>query len=522
MSQGPPGSRPESGERPRIRQAVALGGAGTSERPASGPVLVSRPTPADPAAEQEQAPSRQARRARRRSRSASQPRPALRAVPSTAPRAQAETAESAPASPASTAPASPTTTAAAERPDEGGPAPTGTAAAAPTATPPRAAANSSSPPTRRAASGSGGQGGGRPLMAAAAIAGAVLVSVPLVVSQGSDNDKATHAIGDVTTSASIPVALLGEQGGATWPSTQGGTDEQVREHSERLQQQPPASEPSKGTPPAKAKPDPVQGSTYTPPVITPADEKAMESTRAADRKADGLPTGPLGALPPVRTANPGTTTPDADTAAGDRPLKTPKTVVAASNTTADEPKPNPGVQRALLTDTDSGSDSGTRTASKPAPAPAPKPVKAAAPKPVKAAAPAPAKTSAPAKPRTRDVRSTPTALEGQTKVLHGTYVIGRGQSVTTNRISLTMQQNGNLVILDSNGRARWSSGTSGQGDRAVFQGDGNFTVLAADGRTVWSSRTDGNPGAQMVLQADGNVTIQAADGRFLWGSGTQY
>ncbi|MFD3941800.1 hypothetical protein [Streptomyces sp. NPDC058579] len=518
MSQGPPGARPEGAERPRIRQAVALHGATASERTSSGPVFVSQPTAAEPAAEQEQAPSRQARRALRRARSAERateratatqrPRPALRAVPSTAPAAQAAS-----------------TTTAAERPDEGGSAPTGTAAAAPTATPPRAAANTSSPPTRRAASGSGGQGG-RPLMAAAAIAGAVLVSVPLVVSQNSDSEKATHAIGDVTTSASVPVALLGEQGGATWPSTQGGTDQQVREHSERLQQ-PPANQPSKSTP---GKPDPVvDTSAYKPPVITPADEKAM----AAGRKApDGLPTGPRGALPPVRTTDkPGTTTPDADPNTDtdtdtDRTVKPPRTVLAVSNTTDDDPKPNTGVQRTLLADSDSDSDSrsdsGSRTTTKPAPAPAPKPVKAAAPKPVKAAAPAPARTQAPAKPRTPAVRSTPTAQEGQTKVLHGTYVIGRGQSVTTNRISLTMQQNGNLVILDSNGRARWSSGTSGQGDRAVFQGDGNFTVLAADGRTVWSSRTDGNPGAQMVLQADGNVTIQAADGRFLWGSGTQY
>ncbi|MFF3838721.1 hypothetical protein [Streptomyces sp. NPDC001930] len=523
MSEGPPGTRSEGSagaERPRIRQAVALHGATASERSASGPVFVSQPAPAEPASRQaagESAPTRAAGRSRRRSRSTAQARPELRAVT--------------PPAPASPTTASPT---AAERPDDGGSTPTGTAAAAPTAAPPRAAANGSSPPTRRATGGSGGQGG-RPLMAAAAIAGAVLVSVPLVVSQGSDTEQATHAVGDVT--ASVPVALLGEQGGATWPSTQGGTDRQALEHSERIQQ-PSAVRPST---PAPGKPDQVDTSTYKPPVITPADEKSIDAAGSPGRKPPVGQAPPRAAIPPVRINDAGggvkpdnTKAPDADTGTGtgtDRTPRKPTTVLAVSNTTTDR-KPGPATQRTVRSDSGSRSDSSSRTSTRSAPTPpvrtAAPPVKTAAP-PVKAAAPpvktraaAPARTRTPAPVRTPAAPAAPSVKEGQTKVLHGTYVIGRGQSVTTNRISLRMQQNGNLVILDSNGRARWSSGTAGSGDRAVFQGDGNFTVLAADGRTVWSSRTDGNPGAELVLQNDGNVTIQAADGRFLWGSGTQY
>ncbi|MCX4536917.1 hypothetical protein OHA79_08185 [Streptomyces sp. NBC_00841] len=481
MSQGPPGARSESTERLRIRQAVALHDATASERTASGPVFVSQPAPAEPAprpAAAEPAPTRLTRRANRRSRS---------------------TAEARPAPPTATpvAPASPAT---AERADDDGSAPTGTAAAAPTAAPPRAAANSSTPPARQSAGGSGGQGG-RPLMAAAAIAGAVLVSVPLVVNQRSNAEQATRAVGDIP--ASAPVATLGERGGATWPSVQGGTGKEFPEPAERLQQ-PPGVLPSKTAP---GLPDPVDTSGYQPPLIRPTDEKATGKDRAKDRKADDArPDRPLGAIPRPVWSNhvdssnrPDTTTLDSG--------RTPRTVLAASDTTAD-PKPRPAVRRTAR------SDSGTRTATPRAAAPR---VKAAAPAP----APAPASASAPKK-KTTAVRATPTAKEGQTKVLHGTYVIGRGQSVATNRISLTMQQNGSLVILDSNGRARWSSGTSGRGDRAVFQGDGNLVVLAADGTAVWSSRTDGNPGAELVLQNDGNVTIQAAGGRFLWGSGTQY
>ncbi|MEV0490205.1 hypothetical protein [Streptomyces atratus] len=483
MSQGPPGVRPEGTERPRIRQAVALHDATASERTVSGTVFVSQPAPAEPAprpAAAEPAPTRLTRRAHRRSRS---------------------TAEARPAPPTAT-PAAPASAAAAERADDGGSAPTGTAAAAPTAAPPRAAEDGSSPP-RQAAGGSGSQGG-RPLMAAAAIAGAVLVSVPLVVvSQRSDADQATRAVGDIT--ASTPVATLGERGGATWPSTQGGTDQQSLKPADRLQQ-PPGVLPSKTAP---GLPDSVDTSRYKPPLITPADKKSTEKARAKDRKAGGgQPAGPHRAIPPVRSTDVvGSDSPDTRAPDSGRTPRTPRThttVLAASDTTST--KPGPKVRRTAP------SDSGSRTTTRPTAAPR---VKAAAPAP----APAPVRAT---KKQTTAAPTAPTVKEGQTKVLHGTYVIGRGQSVATNRISLTMQQNGNLVIFDATGRARWSSGTSGRGDRAVFQGDGNLVVLAGDGTTVWSSRTDGNPGAELVLQNDGNVTIQAADGRFLWGSGTQY
>ncbi|WP_327250397.1 hypothetical protein [Streptomyces sp. NBC_01244] len=499
VSQDPPEARPDSTERPRIRQAVALHGAATSEQAPSGQVFVSQPAPAEPAPQSaaEPAPTRLAGRARRRSRPTAQARPAR---------------------PTAT-PTAPVSTAVAEGPGDGGSTRTSTAAAAPTTAPPRAAADGSTPPTRQAAGGSGGQGG-RPLMAAAAIAGAVLVSVPLVVSQRSDAEQTIRAVGDIT--ASVPVAMLGERGGASWPSAQGGTGEKSPEPAERLRQ--PASVlPSKTTP---GSPRPVDTSVYQPPVITPAGEKAIEKTGAEDRtKPGGKPDGPPGTTSPGRNDDaggrkggrgPGNTDSNSDSGS-------PRTFLAASNSTADPA---------------AGPDSGTRVRTLPAAAP---PTANArnlpAPTPPTANArnlPAPTPPTANARnlpaptPPTANARNLPapvpppTAKQGQTKVLRGTYVIKRGQSVSTNRISMTMQRNGNLVIFDAKGRARWSAGTSGRGDRAVFQGDGNLVVLAADGKTVWSTRTDGNPGAKLILQNDGNVTIQAAGGRFLWGSGTQY
>ncbi|MFJ3903999.1 hypothetical protein [Streptomyces sp. NPDC090025] len=479
MSEGPPGGSLGSPERPRIRQAVTLNAGAESARTSVGPVFVSQPgrTAAAPRpAGTEPTTTRGTGRAERRSRStATEARPA-RVTPEPAPLV---------AVPAATP----------EEPDGSGSAPAGTMAASPTTAAPRAASDGATPPPHQTAGGSSGQGG-RPLMAAAAIAGAVLVSVPLVMSQRSDAGQETRAVDDVT--ASAPVALLGEQGGATWPSPQGRTDRQSLVPAERVQE-PSGGVPSKGAP---GRQDVVDTSGYRPPPISPAEEKAnVRSGTSVPRTPVRRPvttppvvqvvrgdTGGQGGRSEVRQA-------DADREPATRP--------AVLTMAADKPAPPP-VRRAAA-------GSATRTATEPAAVRSVKPAPAAQ-----------ARTRAASPVRAAAKPSAPTARQGQTRVVHGTYVIGRGQSVSTNRISLTMQQNGNLVVFDANGRARWSTGTSGRGDRAVFQGDGNLVVLSAEGTTVWSTRTDGNPGAQLVLQNDGNVTIQAAGGRFLWGSGTQY
>jgi hypothetical protein len=69
------------------------------------------------------------------------------------------------------------------------------------------------------------------------------------------------------------------------------------------------------------------------------------------------------------------------------------------------------------------------------------------------------------------------------------------------------------------GAAKWSSGTKGQGVRAVFQADGNLVVYAADNSTVWSSRTDGHNGAVLVIGGNGNVYV-TYENAVLWQTGT--
>ncbi|WP_089104516.1 hypothetical protein [Streptomyces hyaluromycini] len=107
-----------------------------------------------------------------------------------------------------------------------------------------------------------------------------------------------------------------------------------------------------------------------------------------------------------------------------------------------------------------------------------------------------------------------------TRVVNATTVLGAGQSVSTDHVRLAMTSTGNLVITDTNGTVLWSAGTSGAGNRAVFQADGNFVVYGSADQTLWTAGTAGNNGAELVLQADGNVTVLTSSGTVVWASGT--
>jgi hypothetical protein len=91
--------------------------------------------------------------------------------------------------------------------------------------------------------------------------------------------------------------------------------------------------------------------------------------------------------------------------------------------------------------------------------------------------------------------------------------------VRTNRIRLTLQTNGDLVLRNERDTIVWSTGTRASGTHAVFQADGNFVLYSRDNSTLWSSRTDGHDGAILVLQADGNLTILNRSD-VLWATGT--
>jgi nucleoid-associated protein YgaU len=89
----------------------------------------------------------------------------------------------------------------------------------------------------------------------------------------------------------------------------------------------------------------------------------------------------------------------------------------------------------------------------------------------------------------------------------------KGESLTSTNgaYTLTLQDDGNLVLA-SRGHAIWATGTNGQDVvRAEVQKDGNFVLYTAD-KPVWHSDTKGKKNVRLVLQDDRNLVLYAADG----------
>ena len=99
--------------------------------------------------------------------------------------------------------------------------------------------------------------------------------------------------------------------------------------------------------------------------------------------------------------------------------------------------------------------------------------------------------------------------------------LGRGASITSpnGAYTLTLQEDGNLVLA-ARGEAVWATGTDNQGaDRADVQSDGNFVIYAGD-KPIWNTDTTGKKDVKLVIQDDRNVVLYAADG-VAWSSRTE-
>ena len=97
--------------------------------------------------------------------------------------------------------------------------------------------------------------------------------------------------------------------------------------------------------------------------------------------------------------------------------------------------------------------------------------------------------------------------------LTGGQKLVRGESLASNNgaYTLTLQNDGNLVLA-SRGQALWSTSTVGQDVvRAEVQPDGNFVLYTAD-KPVWHTDTKGKKDVKLVLQDDRNLVLYAADG----------
>ncbi|WP_433563293.1 LysM peptidoglycan-binding domain-containing protein [Nocardia sp. CA-151230] len=98
--------------------------------------------------------------------------------------------------------------------------------------------------------------------------------------------------------------------------------------------------------------------------------------------------------------------------------------------------------------------------------------------------------------------------------------LGRGEALQGGAYTLTLQDDGNLVLSEPGGNVVWATGTNGQGVvRATLQDDGNFVLYKEDG-AAWSTETNGKSVDRLVVQPDRNVVLYGSDGGAVWSSGT--
>ncbi len=94
--------------------------------------------------------------------------------------------------------------------------------------------------------------------------------------------------------------------------------------------------------------------------------------------------------------------------------------------------------------------------------------------------------------------------------------------VQVGKSRLIFQQDGNLVLYDEIGRARWASGTDHRGQEGIFQQDGNLVVYVSRGRP-FASRTCCYPDLEFSVRADGSLRIQQiGTGQIRWWTSTAH
>lgn len=84
-----------------------------------------------------------------------------------------------------------------------------------------------------------------------------------------------------------------------------------------------------------------------------------------------------------------------------------------------------------------------------------------------------------------------------------------GQSLTSNngRYNLVLQPDGNFVLYQGV-TAQWATWTQGKPvATAVMQNDGNLVLYDSQQHPLWNSGTEGHPGTLLTVQDDGNVVV---------------
>ncbi|MFF3821258.1 mannose-binding protein [Streptomyces bluensis] len=201
-------------------------------------------------------------------------------------------------------------------------------------------------------------------------------------------------------------------------------------------------------------------------------------------------------------------------------LSVPLLLMAGGNDKNDQRNPTQGV--ALGADTTLGADEpqtapGDYATGKPTASPSASPSKTPATKPKAAGTPSAESSREPESRKStpdrgeaagsKTVVEKSTSSKWTTKTVSAGSQLVSGQSWWTNRIRMTMQGDGNLVVYNEDNDPIWAAGVFGENHKVRFQKDGNLVVYTADDRPVWASQTSGHEGAKLVLRADGKVAI---------------
>lgn len=75
----------------------------------------------------------------------------------------------------------------------------------------------------------------------------------------------------------------------------------------------------------------------------------------------------------------------------------------------------------------------------------------------------------------------------------------------------------NAGAPNPSGKVVWAANTQGNGEQAMFTADGYFAVLVGSKRT-WQERGAAAPGGTVTMQDDGNLVVSGADGKAVWSS----
>jgi outer membrane protein assembly factor BamB len=112
-----------------------------------------------------------------------------------------------------------------------------------------------------------------------------------------------------------------------------------------------------------------------------------------------------------------------------------------------------------------------------------------------------------------------TLLPGKTMNVCDALRSANGQNV------FALQSDGNAVVYNGNGKAKWQSKTKSNGTGSwtiTFQTDGNLVLFnSLLNKVTWSSKTSGTTPVSVIMQDDSNLAIYGSKTYSTWNIGNK-